>query len=359
MAISLLSFPCKRESIDSCLRRNDMSNMEGAYIYGIVEKGNGKFNPPGEKLYTIDHLDLAALVKDGSIRTFDRFNKDLLMEELKEHQLIVEKIMTNYDILPMSFGIIAKDERTVKNMLKKGYGTFKKTFVEIKGKNEINIKAFWDEKEILKEIGGKIHPHIPPGGSLPLRGRNEEGELEEKIALGKQIASLLEKEKKTYQREIHNSLKEVSLDFSSGKITNTGMILNESFLVEKREEFDERVERLNEKYGGKINFKYIGPMFPYSFFNLKVTIINPEKLRKAREILNFKEEVPFSEIKERYRQLALQTHPDRGDSLKDEKFKNFTSAYKLLSDYYKSYPSGNEEGEVIIVKENERFIKEV
>jgi hypothetical protein len=49
-------------------------------------------------------------------------------------------------------------------------------------------------------------------------------------------------------------------------------ILNAAFLIEKARESDFRnqVYKLDSQYQGKVNFKYVGPLAPYSFVNLKL-----------------------------------------------------------------------------------------
>jgi len=52
------------------------------------------------------------------------------------------------------------------------------------------------------------------------------------------------------------------------------------------------------------------------------------------EILGVQRNATDDEIKKRYRELALQTHPDHnpGDTTAEEKFKEVSEAYNILSD---------------------------
>ena len=50
------------------------------------------------------------------------------------------------------------------------------------------------------------------------------------------------------------------------------MIMNAAFLVDRarEKEFDSCVEELGVHYGDRIEFKYVGPVPPYSFVNIVV-----------------------------------------------------------------------------------------
>jgi hypothetical protein len=48
------------------------------------------------------------------------------------------------------------------------------------------------------------------------------------------------------------------------------MALNASFLVDRsaQKEFDAEVDRIAEEQGGRLRFKYTGPLAPHSFVEL-------------------------------------------------------------------------------------------
>jgi hypothetical protein len=50
------------------------------------------------------------------------------------------------------------------------------------------------------------------------------------------------------------------------------MIINAAFLVEKEKEaeFDHQVQELSNKYGEKVNFKFVGTLPPFNFVNLVI-----------------------------------------------------------------------------------------
>ena len=57
----------------------------------------------------------------------------------------------------------------------------------------------------------------------------------------------------------------------------------------------------------------------------------PESLRKCFQLFGFTRQVDFDELKERYRQLALNYHPDKGGSL--EMMQRINTAYRQIADH--------------------------
>ena len=57
----------------------------------------------------------------------------------------------------------------------------------------------------------------------------------------------------------------------------------------------------------------------------------PEPLRKCFQLFGFTHQIDFDQLKERYRQLALSYHPDKGGSL--EMMRRINAAYRQIADY--------------------------
>ncbi|MCG2675918.1 GvpL/GvpF family gas vesicle protein, partial [bacterium] len=111
------------------------------------------------------------------------------------------------------------------------------------------------------------------------------------------------------------------------------MVMNFAFLIDKarQEDFDRKVEELNNRFAEKLNFRCVGPLPPYSFTTLEAKRMRFEEIEEARRRLGLGEEATLSEIKGAHRRLSQEFHPDKGSEQK--KFEKITKAYKLLLDY--------------------------
>ncbi|HBU70496.1 MAG TPA: molecular chaperone DnaJ [Elusimicrobia bacterium] len=70
-------------------------------------------------------------------------------------------------------------------------------------------------------------------------------------------------------------------------------------------------------------------------------MINYKEVDEARKLLGLPEEANIKEIKEAYRQLALECHPDRcrgkSEKICEERFKGINAAHKLLLEFCENY----------------------
>jgi hypothetical protein len=50
------------------------------------------------------------------------------------------------------------------------------------------------------------------------------------------------------------------------------MIVNAAFFVERKREadFDRQVQILDDKYAGKVIFRYVGPLPPFNFVSIRI-----------------------------------------------------------------------------------------
>jgi hypothetical protein len=240
------------------------------YIYGIVaEPRLRRFGFPGvgdAEVYTINHDGIAAIVSDTQLQEIDPTRKNV-----HTHTVVQDELLKEYTLLPMGFGMIAASEDEVRRLLEKNYEGFVSELNRLAGKIEVELKVFWDQEAIIKELQGesqeltKIKARINATSS-PIEAQNllvKAGKLVERIAL---------EWKTKYAELVYAILKELSLDAQVNNPVGIKNLLNASFLIDKSREnqFKEEVYRLDSKFQGKIDFKYVGPLPPYNFVNLKL-----------------------------------------------------------------------------------------
>jgi len=109
--------------------------------------------------------------------------------------------------------------------------------------------------------------------------------------------------------------------------------MNVAFLIDKgqEKEFDGTLNQLEDCYGGRIHFRCVGPLPPYSFSTVEAKRVKPEAIEKARELLGVAERATLPEVKKAYRRLAQKYHPDKNPGGQDERFRELASAYRLLN----------------------------
>src|SRR3569833_4434731 len=98
---------------------------EGKYVYCIIKSADERdfgligIVEGGNRVYTVHHGDLAAVVSDTPIRIYDPTRENVLA-----HELVNETVMREYTVIPMSFGTVFRSEDDVTELLRSTYLAF-------------------------------------------------------------------------------------------------------------------------------------------------------------------------------------------------------------------------------------------
>jgi hypothetical protein len=243
---------------------------QGKYIYGIAEEPKvRRFSFPGvedAEVYTINHDGIAVIVSDTQLQEIDPIRKNV-----HTHTVVQDELLKEYTLLPMGFGMIAASEDEVRRLLEKNYKGLVDELNRLAGKVEVEVKVFWDREAIIKELQGenqeltKLQSKIIAALSC-----NEAQRL--LIEAGKLVERVVTEWKARYAEQVCAILGQLALDTQLNKLIGIHNILNASFLINRSREveFQQEVYRLDSKFQGKLNFKYVGPLPPYNFINLKL-----------------------------------------------------------------------------------------
>jgi len=243
---------------------------QGRYIYGIVEEPKTrKFGFPGvgdAEVYTINHDGIAAIVSDTELQEIDPTRKNV-----HAHTVVQDELLKEYTLLPMGFGMIAASEGEARRLLEKNYEGLVGELNRLVGKVEVEVKVFWDREAVIKELQGenqeltKLKSKISAALSVTEAQRLL-------IEAGKLVERIVTDWKTNYAELVYTTLKKLSHDAQVNNLVGIKNLLNASFLIEKPREcvFKEEVYKLDSKFQGKVNFKYVGPLPPYNFIKLKL-----------------------------------------------------------------------------------------
>jgi len=306
----------------------------GKYLYGIIESEKresfGNIGVGNSKVYTIQHEDIGAVISDIPI------DYKIEIEEAKTHEKALLKIMETHTIIPIGFGVVAKDETEIKNILKLARMKFKNTLEKISNKVQINVKISWD-KAILAAILGE-NEEIR---ALAVEAKEKPSDQSLKIELGRKVKSTLDERKNEYMKNIHSVLGDLTEGFKENKITDQDPVINASFLVDKEQEqkFYDKTDEMEKEYVGKLMFLVVGPLPPYNFTETEIKKMDFNTLEEARKALGLGQEVNISELNSAYDRLARKHHPDLhpDDPFAEEKFKKIKNAHDVLTKYCEHY----------------------
>lgn len=309
------------------------------YIYAVIPDNAGvTFGPMGiggrgDEVYTQPYLDIAAVVSDCPFIDFYGMAKEKLVLYLAEHQRATEEVMKEQaTILPVKFGTLLEDEGEVEDMLRWGYRDLKTGLATMGGKIEVEVVATWDVQQVFAEIGqeegiAELKAEIadkPPWQTISAQ-----------VRLGQMVKASLDRRKEEHRRKMLDFLAGQAADVQVNMAPADQVVMNVAFLIDahRQDDFEARVHQLDERFEGRLHFKLVGPLPPYSFSTIEVRKVSPEEVEEARELLGLGMEATDREIQRAYRRQARQYHPDvaPNDPEAEERFRRITAAYRLLT----------------------------
>lgn len=198
------------------------------YVYGVIQDGTLELSVSGvngaDNAYTIEHGPLSAIVTD-----IDELDPERTDENARAHDEVLRAVVEEgYTVVPMQFGMVFKNGRTLKSVLRSGRRAFTRVLRDVDGKVELGVKIIEDE-------GATLDREAVVSMAGEQLGAHSEGESED--------------------------------DLFSDRL-----VLNRSYLVDRehRDRFDEGVEALEEAYADRATVQYTGPWAPYNFVDIEI-----------------------------------------------------------------------------------------
>lgn len=251
----------------------ESSHQDGRYVYGIISaKGSGTFGKigiggKGDQVYIVTHGDIAAVVSKTSVFIFDPTRENALA-----HERVIETVMKQYTVIPMSFGTVFRTDDDIREVLKSIYPSLKDVLKQMEGKVEFGLKVTWNRDHVIEELKHddeeirRFHQEITR--------KHLQSTYLARMQLGRMIEKAMAERSARYVREIYEELRDACVASRDNKPIGEKMILNAAFLVrrDREQEFDAAVNRVAQKFGTWLNFKYTGPWPPYNFVNIRLKL---------------------------------------------------------------------------------------
>ena len=240
------------------------------YVYGVVPasapapSGTGVAQAPVQMVVADRTAAIVSDVPDEELEA-DR-------ESLLAHTRVLERALEGGVVLPMQFGVVMADERSVREDLLERYDSdLAAQLGELEGKVELHLRAIYEEAAVMGEIV-REHPQVAKLRDA-LRGQPDDATYYERIRLGEMVAEAVERRRQADGNAILDALTPLAQAVDVGEPTHERMVVRAAFLVERArmEEFDGAVDDLGRENDGRMRFKYTGPLPPHSFVELAVT----------------------------------------------------------------------------------------
>jgi hypothetical protein len=239
------------------------------YLYGVMARTHGPTAPDGligvagspVRLLAAD--DLTALVSDTSEAPVARTRRNMLA-----HTAVLEQALPHATILPLRFGTVAPSAASLKNCIAANRAAFRAALRDIDGRVELGLKASWRRGMVFTDIVDRDKNLRQLRDRLRSRPANET--YYERIELGRRVEDSLAALRVSEAAAIMAELEPIAERGAELRTHDDDMIFNHAFLVAREAEarFDAAVERVGQRFGDRVDFKYIGPVPPFNFVSL-------------------------------------------------------------------------------------------
>ena len=248
-------------------------STQGKYVYCIIQsKEPRSFGPigiggRGDKVYTVHHRDLAAVVSDTPLTVYDPTRDNVLA-----HEQVNETVLRQFTVVPLAFGSLFRSEQDIIEIMRRTYDTLRDTLVKMEGKVEFGLKVNWDRERVMAEIEQQNNEIRQLKQQIDQSASNSAYFAQ--IELGRLIEAALKERADSYLHDIYVMLRGTVLASQANKTIGDNMIMNAAFLIERAREadFGRRVEEAAAKHDDTLSFKYSGPWPPYNFVQIRLKL---------------------------------------------------------------------------------------
>jgi hypothetical protein len=324
--------------------------MSRIYIYAIVPAGERQALdvagvwPAEPQVRTVRGDTLAAVVSAAPPVDFRALSRDDAVHYLLAHQRVVESVMRISAALPVKFGTTLPDEIAVANMLARGTAVLAPPLAELSQHVQVELVVSWGIDDILREIAVedavvqlKTQFAAQAGGATS----------DQRTAIGKLVKESIDRRRDHYRSRIVTTVRSVSADLVENALMDDRMIVNLALLLAKDSSnaLDHRLAELDSEFGSRLNFRCVGPLPPYSFATVEVSLPSFEAIDRARRILSLGERAGLAEIKSAYHRQIRKVHPDLTAAVEPDEgcASRVTDAYKTLLNYAEALPSATDD----------------
>jgi hypothetical protein len=227
-------------------------------------------------VYSIDHEGLRAIVSDTlspRVRPERR--------NISAHQGVLHTLMEGATVLPMRFGVIARNADAVRKLLATNRKSIKEHIDRLSGRVEMGLRVSWDTANIY-EYFVATHPVLRETRD-EVYGKSDHVKRDDKVELGRLYESLRAADRKEYTEKVKEILLDYCEDIIENPVKRDKDIMNLACLVERNkiDEFAKGIFQASKFFDNVYLFDYTGPWAPHNFVTLDLHAPTSKKSAEA------------------------------------------------------------------------------
>jgi len=216
-------------------------------------------------VYAIDQCGIRAIVSD-TLSARLRPNRS----NISAHQKVLKSLTADTTVLPMRFGVLARDATAVERLLATNMESINEHFERLNGRVEMGLRVSWDVTNIYEHFV-TLHPTLAAGRDKIWRQHSgSSARREEKIQLGNMYEALRTADRQAAAETVKDILFDYCDDIVENRVNREKDVINLACLIErsKLDEFVRGVFEASKAFDNSYIFDYTGPWAPHNFIEL-------------------------------------------------------------------------------------------
>ena len=241
-----------------------------AFVYAVVP---ADLDPPalagvGEApLRMVRSGDLAALVSELPDDAVPGTREDLAAHA----RVLAALVDAGATVTPVRFGMVLDSEEAVRELLLDARRDVLTGLLrDLADRVQFTVKAVYDENVLIREVAA-ADPEIGRL-SAATRGRPDEEVHREKVRLGELVAGGIERRKAADEQAVLERLDRVAERILAESPQHERLAAHAQLLIQRGAvpELQAEVERLVGEQEGRMTFRLVGPLAPWSFSDVEL-----------------------------------------------------------------------------------------
>lgn len=290
-------------------------------------------------MWTIARESLAAVVGASPPVNFQGLARADLAAYLLAHQRVVEAVMRASTALPVKFGTTLPDPSAIVSLLVHGAPILAPPLAELSQYIQVELVVSWKIDDVLHEIAAEDAILLL---KAQISAQSQGATTDQRVAVGKLVKESIDRRRAFCRNGIVAKMRSLTTDLIENSVMDDRMVANLALLLPKdaSDMLDHELAELDSAFDGRLDFRCVGPLPPYSFATVEVSLPSFEAVDRARRVLSLGTHARLTEIKSAYHRRIREAHPDLASNVAVDSdcAAKLTDAYKTLINYAAALP---------------------
>lgn len=267
----MMNMPGKTQGKSAGKNPGNNKDKSGKYLYAIMtgseERNYGPLGIGGGIVYTVPSGGVAAIVSD-----LDEVRIRPERRNLAAHRDVINRLMKDSTVLPISFGMIGDSRQAIQRILSKNQEALVSQLRRLADKTEMGLHVAWDVPNIF-EYFVVTHPELRAARDR-IASACGKPPHEEKIELGHMFERTLNEDRDLFTAKVEECLADHCFEIKRNPCRDVMEVANLACLINRGDHaaFQADVLHAASLFDDNFSFDYNGPWAPHNFVDVELSL---------------------------------------------------------------------------------------